>query len=88
MPLFILDDVERVYYNDAAETVLSLSDDNLVLDEENAANEILTLTWTEPDFGFSAGTYSVQIDVQGGDFSNPQIFQLVELLIKPSHRGT
>ena len=48
------DDVERVYYNDGAETVLTLSDDNLVLSEENAANEILTLTWTQPDFGFSA----------------------------------
>ena len=75
--IFSCDDVERVYYNDAAETVLSLSDDNLVLSEENAANEILTLTWTEPDFGFSAAAlYSVQIDVQGGDFSNPQIISV------------
>ena len=48
------DDVERVYYNDGAETVLTLSDDDLVLSEENAANDILTLTWTQPDFGFSA----------------------------------
>jgi hypothetical protein len=75
--IFSCDDVERVYYNDAAETVLSLSDDNLVLNEENAANEVLTLTWTEPDFGFSAAAlYSVQIDVQGGDFSNPQIISV------------
>ena len=71
------DDVERVYYNDGAETVLTLSDDNLVLNEENAANEILTLTWTQPDFGFSAAAlYSIQIDVQGGDFSNPQIISV------------
>lgn len=71
------DDVERVFYNDGAETVLTLSDDNLVLNEENAANEILTLTWTQPDFGFSAAAlYSVQIDVQGGDFSNPQIISV------------
>ena len=75
--IYSCDDVDRVYYNDAAETVLSLSDDNLVLNEENAANEILTLTWTEPDFGFSAAAlYSVQIDVQGGDFSNPQIISV------------
>ena len=75
--IYSCDDVERVYYNDAAETVLSLSDDNLVLNEENAANEILTLNWTEPDFGFSAAAlYSVQIDVQGGDFSNPQIISV------------
>jgi len=71
------DDVERVYYNDGAETVLTLSDDDLVLSEENASNEILTLTWTQPDFGFSAAAlYSVQIDVQGGDFSNPQIISV------------
>ena len=79
--LFVLfyscDDVERVFYNDGAETVLTLSDDNLDLNEENAANEILTLTWTQPDFGFSAAAlYSVQIDVQGGDFSNPQIISV------------
>ena len=75
--IYSCDDVERVYYNDAAETVLSLSDDNLVLNEENAVNEVLTLTWTEPDFGFSAAAlYSVQIDVQGGDFSNPQIISV------------
>jgi len=75
--IYSCDDVERVYYNDAAETVLSLSDNDLVLNEENAANEILTLTWTEPDFGFGAAAlYSIQIDVQGGDFSNPQIISV------------
>tara|TARA_Y100001933_G_scaffold62222_1_gene62312 strand:+ start:146 stop:1462 length:1317 start_codon:yes stop_codon:yes gene_type:complete len=71
------DDVERVYYNDGAGTVLTVSDDNLVLVEENSSNEILTLTWTQPDFGFSAAAlYSIQIDVQGGDFSNPQIISV------------
>ena len=75
--IYSCDDVERVYYNDAAETVLSLSDDDLVLSEDNAVNEILTLTWTEPDFGFDAAAlYSVQIDVQGGDFSSPQIISV------------
>ena len=47
--IFSCDDVERVYYNDSAETLLSLSDDNIVLDENNATNEILTLTWTKLD---------------------------------------
>ena len=71
------DDVERVFYNDGAETVLTLSDDNLVLNEENASNEILTLTWTQPDFGFcAAALYSVLIDVQCGDFSNTQIISV------------
>ena len=77
------DDVERVYYNDAAETVLSLSDNNLILSEDNGSNEILTLTWSDPDYGFDAAAlYSVQIDVQGGDFSNPQIISVGSSLEK------
>ena len=77
------DDVERVYYNDAAETVLSLSDDNLTLSEDNGTNEILTLTWSDPDYGFDAAAlYSVQMDVQGGDFSNPQIISVGSSLEK------
>ena len=77
------DDVERVYYNVAAETVLSLSDNNLTLSEDNGANEILTLTWSDPDYGFDAAAlYSVQMDVQGGDFSNPQIISVGSSLEK------
>tara|TARA_B100000073_G_scaffold202623_1_gene167878 strand:+ start:1461 stop:2801 length:1341 start_codon:yes stop_codon:yes gene_type:complete len=77
------DDVERVYYNDAAETVLSLSDNNLTLSEDNGSNEILTLTWSDPDYGFDAAAlYSVQMDVQGGDFSNPQIISVGSSLEK------
>ena len=77
------DDAERVYYNDAAETVLSLSDNNLTLSEDNGANEILTLTWSDPDYGFDAAAlYSVQMDVQGGDFSNPQIISVGSSLEK------
>ncbi|MBA4738944.1 MAG: SusE domain-containing protein [Flavobacteriaceae bacterium] len=77
------DDVERVYYNDAAETVLSLSDNNLTLSEDNGTNEILTLTWSDPDYGFDAAAlYSVQMDVQGGDFSNPQIISVGSSLEK------
>ena len=75
--------MERVYYNDAAETVLSLSDNNLTLSEDNGANEILTLTWSDPDYGFDAAAlYSVQMDVQGGDFSNPQIISVGSSLEK------
>ena len=77
------DDVERVFYNDAAETVLSLSDDNLTLSDDNGANEILTLTWSDPDYGFDAAAlYSVQMDVQGGDFSSPQIISVGSSLEK------
>ena len=43
--IYSCDDVERVYYNDAAETILSLSDNDIVLNEENAANEKVCLSW-------------------------------------------
>ena len=77
------DDVERVFYNDTAETVLSLSDDNLTLSDDNGANEILTLTWSDPDYGFDAAAlYSIQMDVQGGDFSSPQIISVGSSLEK------
>ena len=71
---FSCDDVERVYLNADAETILSLSADNITLTEDTALNEILTASWTEPDFGFDAAAlYTVLIDYQGGDFSEAQI---------------
>lgn len=71
---FSCDDVERVYLNADAETILSLSADNVTLTEDTALNEILTASWTEPDFGFDAAAlYTVLIDYQGGDFSEAQI---------------
>jgi hypothetical protein len=36
-------------------------------------NDALTVTWTEPDFGFNAApTYRILMDFAGGDFTNPQ----------------
>ncbi len=71
---FSCDDIESVYLNADAETILSLSAENVTLTEDTALNEILTATWTEPEFGFNAAAlYTILIDYQGGDFSEAQI---------------
>lgn len=41
--------------NDNAETLVSLSSDTIVLDILNSGQDALTITWTDPDYGFNAG---------------------------------
>ncbi len=68
------DDVEIVQINPEANTVVSLSADTVVLTEEIAENNVLTVNWTDPDFGFDAApSYTVMIDVNGGDFTAAQM---------------
>lgn len=56
-----------------ANAVVSLSTNVVVLTEDTAADDALTVSWTEPDFGFEAApTYTVMIDLAGGDFSAGQ----------------
>jgi len=45
--------------------------ESFVLSEENADENLMTLKWEEPDFGFAAAiTYFVEIDPDGSDFEN------------------
>ena len=70
------DDVETVELNPGPSNnaVVSLSDSNLVLIEDDADSEVLTVSWREPVFGFdAAATYKIMIDFEGGDFSAPQV---------------
>jgi hypothetical protein len=68
------DDVEIVQINPEANTVVSLSADAVVLTEDIAENNVLTVNWTDPDFGFDAApSYTVMIDVNGGDFTAAQM---------------
>ena len=41
--------------NSDASTTFSLSASEFVLVEENIGKDALTATWTEPDFGYTAG---------------------------------
>ena len=46
--------------------------ESYMLTEENADSVIVTLEWTEPDYGFPAATsYSVQMAETGTDFAEP-----------------
>lgn len=68
------DEVEIVQINPDASTVVSLSVDEVLLTEDIAGNNVLTVNWTDPDYGFDAApSYTVMIDVNGGDFSSAQL---------------
>lgn len=48
------------------------SGQSYTLDEEQADETLLTMEWTEPDYGFpSAPTFIVQMDEAGDDFGDP-----------------
>ncbi len=66
---------ELVTINPDAKPQVNLSTNNLVLDENTPDATALTVSWTEPDFGYQAApAYSVLIDLANGDFSNPVVF--------------
>jgi hypothetical protein len=48
------------------------SGDNFILTEEDEEQDLFTLQWSAPDFGFPAAVNCrVQLDPHGGDFSDP-----------------
>lgn len=68
------DDVETIQLNSDANTMVSLSTDAVILTEELAETNVLTVSWTLPEFGFDAApTYTILMDVTGGDFSDAQL---------------
>jgi len=65
------DDV--VVINEDFNTIVSLDNDNIVLEEANEGQNALTVKWTQPDFGYNAAAeYNVLFDLSTGDFSNPE----------------
>ena len=60
----------RAVMNEGAGTNVTLSAPTLVLSKDEAENQVLTVSWTAPDFGYAAApSYLLQIDKKGGDFS-------------------
>ena len=57
---------------------LTASTSALNLSFADAANEVLKLTWTNPNYQFTTGAssqdvaYKVEIDIAGNNFTNPQ----------------
>ena len=65
------DDV--VVINEDFTTTVSLNNDNIVLEEANEGMPVLTVSWTQPEFGFSAAAeYNILFDLASGDFSAPE----------------
>lgn len=60
----------RAIMNEGVGTNVTLSAPTLVLSKDEADNQVLTISWTAPDYGFAAApSYLLQIDKKGGDFS-------------------
>lgn len=68
------DDTETVELNSNSVPEITLSDNTIILSETNADLDALTVTWTDPDYGFDAApdAYKVLIDTAGGDFSSAE----------------
>jgi len=68
------DDIETIVLNSEANTTVNLSVNSLILSDDIADDEVLNISWIEPDFGFNAAPiYKILIDVEGNNFTNPQI---------------
>ena len=62
-----------VVINEDFSTTVSLNNDNIVLEEANEGMPVLTVSWTQPEFGFNAAAeYNILFDLDSGDFSSPQ----------------
>ena len=65
-------DEEKLILSVGAAPVLSASSTNVVLTEENAGSNGLTMNWSAADFGFKAAVeYTLQIDTAGDNFVRP-----------------
>jgi hypothetical protein len=78
--LVACDSQELTVLDSSASTTVSLSASDVVLDANNAGQEALTVTWTEPNYGFSAGpNYQVILTVANSD---PKIINVGNSLSK------
>ena len=65
------DDV--VVINEDFSTTVTLNNDNIILEEANEGMPVLTVNWTQPEFGFNAAAeYNILFDLEDGEFLSPQ----------------
>lgn len=68
-------DEHKVFYEGGTAPVLTASSNTIDLAFANAANNVLKLTWTNPEYQFNTGSssqdvnYLVEIDVAGNNFN-------------------
>ncbi len=68
------EDEDLTVLNPNATTTVSLSSTDVVLDKNDVGMNVLTVNWTEPDYGFNAAdSYNILFDLAGGDFTKPQV---------------
>jgi starch-binding outer membrane protein SusE/F len=66
-------DMQQVTMSSGTAPVVTLSPATLVLTNANAADSVLTVSWTRADFGFKAAiNYTVEIAKAGSNFTNPK----------------
>ena len=59
--------------NSSASVTANLSNASVVLERDNADGEALTITWSEPNFGYNAApSYTIYMDNAGDNFSEPE----------------
>lgn len=63
------DDEDYPVLNPSAETVVSLSSSDIVLDKANIGSDALTISWSEPAYGFDAAP-NYRITLSYGDMTN------------------
>ncbi|MCX2740311.1 SusE domain-containing protein [Pontibacter anaerobius] len=65
-------DEDKAFVREGTAPALTVSTNSLVLTEEEAENEALTLSWNAADFGYEAAVeYWLEIDTAGDNFVKP-----------------
>ncbi len=65
----------RAVLNPTAVPEITVSASSLTLTKENADQTALTVSWSQPDYGFNAGVqYRLMMDKVGNNFASPQVF--------------
>lgn len=84
LTLFSCDkDEERLILKEGTAPVLTASSTSMVLQEEDAAKDALTLNWTASDYGYQAAVnYILQLDMKGNDFKAPVEAEMGSVLTK------
>ncbi len=76
-------DDELTRLNPEATTTVALSSGDVVLEKANIGQDALNISWTEPEFGYSAAaSYQILFDLAGGDFSGAQVVSTGQELSK------
>ena len=73
----------RAVLNPGAVPEINVSASSVTLTKDNADQNALTVSWTQPDYGFNASVqYRLLVDVVGNNFAAPQVFATGNALSK------